>query len=136
MGRPRLGHRRVVLNETKTGRRWHDLPGEALEVIDRLANVNDWIFARDGTGERVTYWTARKTFATACQDAGLTDVRLHDLRRTVATMAAASGAGSHVIRDLLGHKTNAMADRYVRHVGNPVREARKRIGSEIAAAMK
>ena len=51
------------------------------------------------------------------------------------TRAAAAGVGSHVLRDLLGHKTTAMADRYVRAVGNPVREAREQVGAEIAAAM-
>ena len=51
----------------------------------------------------------------------MTDVRLHDLRRTVMTSAAAAGVGTYVLRDLLGHKTTTMADRYVRAVGNPVR---------------
>ena len=51
------------------------------------------------------------------------------------TRAAASGIGSHVLRDLLGHKTTAMADRYIRAVGNPVREAREQVGAEMAAMM-
>ena len=51
------------------------------------------------------------------------------------TRAAASGIGSHVLRDLLGHKTTTMADRYIRAVGNPVREAREQVGAEMAAVM-
>ena len=51
------------------------------------------------------------------------------------TRAAASGVGTHVLRDLLGHKTTAMADRYIRAVGNPVREAREKVGAEMAAMM-
>jgi len=51
------------------------------------------------------------------------------------TRAAAAGVGTHVLRDLLGHKTTTMADRYVRAVGNPVRDARHRIGAEMAAIM-
>ena len=51
------------------------------------------------------------------------------------TSAAAAGVGSHILRDLLGHKTTAMADRYVRAVGNPVREAREQVGAAMAAMM-
>ena len=39
--------------------------------------------------------------------------------------AAASGIGTHVLRVLPGHKTTAMADRYIRAIGDPVREARE-----------
>ena len=46
-----------------------------------------------------------------------------------------AGVGVHVLRDLLGHRTTAMADRYIRAVGNPVREARESVGGEIAAIM-
>ena len=66
----------------------------------------------------------------------LQDVRLHDLRRTVMTQAAAVGIGTHVLRDLLGHKTTIMADRYIRAVGNPVRDAREQVGAAMAAMME
>ena len=41
-----------------------------------------------------------------------------------------------MLRDLLGHKTTAMADRYVRAVGNPVRDAREHVGEAMAAMMQ
>ena len=71
----------------------------------------------------------------AAAAAGLSDVRLHDLRRTVMTAAAAAGVGTHILRDLLGHKTTAMADRYVRSVGSPVAEARAHVAATMAAMM-
>ena len=52
------------------------------------------------------------------------------------TQAAAAGVGAHILRDLLGHKTTAMADRYVRAVGSPVREARAEVADKIAAMME
>ena len=52
------------------------------------------------------------------------------------TRAATTGVGTHVLRDLLGHKTTAMADRYIRAVGNPVRDAREQIGAAMAAMMQ
>ena len=51
--------------------------------------------------------TVQKHFVEIATAAGIEDARLHDLRRTVMTRAAASGVGTHVLRDLLGHKTTA-----------------------------
>ncbi len=126
---------RLVLPTTKTGRGVHDLPAPALEVMSALPRINPWVFTV-GRDAPVTYRHARTVFADAAKAAGLSDVRLHDLRRTVMTRAAASGIGVYVLRDLLGHKTTAMADRYIRALSDPVREARQRVGDEVAAMME
>ena len=126
---------RLTLPETKTGRRVHDLPAPALAVLGELPRFSTWAFTSTGTAA-ITYRTVRKHFVEIATAAGIEDARLHDLRRTVMTRAAASGVGTHVLRDLLGHKTTAMADRYIRAVGNPVREAREQVGAEIAAMME
>ena len=127
---------RVTLPETKTGRRVHHFPDVALDIVQGMPRINraDHVFSVDARGP-LTYRTARTHFAEAAKRAGLADVRLHDLRRTVMTNAAAAGVGPHVLRDLLGHKTTAMADRYVRAVGSPVADARKAIGAAMAEAM-
>ena len=125
---------RLLLPETKTGRRYHDLPSAALAILSELPRINAWAFTtgRDAT---VMYRTVRLHFARVARGAGLDDVRLHDLRRTVMTTAAAAGVGTHVLRDLLGHRTTAMADRYIRAVGNPVHDAREQVGAAMAAMM-
>ena len=125
---------RLTMPQTKTGRRTHDLPTPALEILAALPRINEWAFTI-GRDAPVTYRYCGETFRKAARLAGLDDVRLHDLRRSVMTRAAAAGIGVHVPRDLLGHRTTAMADRYVRHVGNPVREAREAIGAQMAAMM-
>ena len=128
--------RRVVLPQTKTGRRSHHLPAAALAIVRAVPRLNkgNHVFAVDARGA-LTYRTVRHHFGEAAKLAGLSDVRLHDLRRTVMTNAAAAGVGTHVLRDLLGHKTTAMADRYVRSLGSPVADAREAIGAAMAAAM-
>ena len=125
---------RLTMPDTKTGRRVHDLPTPALELLADMPRIGEWAFtsARD---RPVTYGYVRRVFVEAVKDAGLEDVRLHDLRRTVMTNAAAAGVGTHVLRDLLGHRTTAMADRYIRAVGNPVRDAREQVGTAMAAMM-
>ena len=125
---------RLTMPATKTGRRVHDLPAAALAILTELPRVNAWVFTTGGEVP-VTYRWVRKVFLAAAEAAGLRDVRLHDLRRTVMTTAAAAGVGTHVLRDLLGHKTTVTADRYIRAVGNPVRSAREQVGAAIAAMM-
>ena len=126
---------RLILPSTKTGRRQHDLPTPAVEILTALPRINAWAFTT-GRDKPISYDSAHDVFRRVARAAGLEGVRLHDLRRTVMTNAAMAGIGTHVLRDLLGHKTTAMADRYVRSVGNPVRDAREQVGAAMAAMMK
>ena len=125
---------RLTLPETKTGRRQHDLPTEALTLLADQPRIGEWVFMT-GRGAPASYRVVHLAFSEAAKAAGLASVRPHDLRRTVMTAAASAGVGTHILRDLLGHKTTAMADRYVRSVGNPVRDARQQVGSAMAAMM-
>ena len=127
--------RRVVLPDTKTGRRWQSLSSAALEALANHPRINgvEHVFS---TGRaHVTYKTVHGAFNRAAERAGLEDVRLHDLRRTLMTAAAAEGIGTHALRDLLGHKTTTMADRYIRHQGAAVAEATERMGAYMTAVM-
>ena len=126
---------RVLLPDTKAGRRWQSLSSAALESLTALPRVQgtEHVFSTGRAG--VTYKTVHSAFRRAAAQAGLADVRLHDLRRTLMTRAAAAGIGTHVLRDLLGHKTTAMADRYVRHAGTAVADATERMGAELTAIM-
>ena len=126
--------RRLTLPETKTGRRAHDLPGPAIQVLAALPRRGAWVFTICGT-EPISYKRVRACLARACEAAGLVDVRLHDLRRTLITRAAMSGLSAHVLRDLLGHRDATMADRYIRSLNAPVRDAREAVAGEMAALM-
>ena len=125
---------RVHLPQTKTGARVHSLPAAALALVSAIPRINEWIFTY-GRSAPVTYRTVRHHFSEIVVEAGLEDVRLHDLRRTLITTAAAGGESVFVIRGLLGHTTTAMAARYVQEAGLAVREARERAGRTVAAMM-
>ena len=129
-----FGSGRVNLPRTKTGARVHELPAAALALVSALPRINEWVFTT-GRSASVTYRTVRRHFLQIVDQAGLDDVRLHDLRRTLITKAAAGGESVFVIRGLLGHTTTAMAERYVQEAGLDVREARERVGSAVAAIM-
>ena len=69
------------------------------------------------------------------QDGSLADIRLHDLRRTLATRLAGAGLNSYILRDVLGHKTLAMSNRYVRAAGAALAEAVEKGAALTAEAM-
>ncbi|MDD9997218.1 MAG: site-specific integrase [Gammaproteobacteria bacterium] len=121
----------VLLPTTKTGRRNHPLSAAALDALKRLPVQGNYVFCTDPT-KPVSYTTVRLAFLKAATAAGLTDVRLHDLRRTFMTRAAESGVSSHTLRDLLGHKTATMADRYVRRANIPVVNATNLVSGDLA----
>ena len=55
----------------------------------------------------------KKSFAAACKRAGISDFRMHDMRHTCATWLVESSDVSLIeVRDLLGHSTIKMTERY------------------------
>ncbi|MDE0003903.1 MAG: tyrosine-type recombinase/integrase [Rhodospirillaceae bacterium] len=126
--------RTVLLPTTKTGRRIHPLSTAALDILRELTNRGEHVFCI-APAQPVTYTTVRLAFLKAAKAAGLRDVRLHDLRRTFMTRAAESGVSAYTLRDLLGHKTALMADRYVRRTNLPVAQATEQVSGALAKAL-
>ena len=128
---------RVLLPDTKTGRRWQALSSAALEALANHPRIHGsaHVFTT-ASSAAITYKTTLGAFRRAAKRAGLEDVRLHDLRRTLMTRAAAEGISTHALRDLLGHRTATMADRYIRHQGAAVAEATERMGARMKAIME
>ena len=66
-------------------------------------------------------------------EAGIGDVRLHDLRHTVASQATLAGVPLTVTARLLGHSNVRMTMRYA-HVGDrEIEAAAERVGQAIAS---
>lgn len=128
---------RAVLTQSKTGRRVVPLAAPVVAIMSMQPRIhgNPFVF----TGARnaaVGYSHVRKVFKRAVAQAGIGDVRLHDLRRTVATNLAGAGLGAFAIRDVLGHSTLAMSNRYVRMAGDALTEATERAAALTEAAMR
>lgn len=70
------------------------------------------------------------------ESGNLIDVRIHDLRHSFASTAAASGMSLFMIGKLLGHKNSRTTERYAHLIGDPMREAANIIGGRIAGAME
>ena len=68
-------------------------------------------------------------------EAGLENVRLHDLRHSFASMAVSGGASLPVIGALLGHRDVATTARYSHLQPEPIRIASNNIGKSIQDAL-
>lgn len=73
----------------------------------------------------------------ALKEAGIMDFRFHDLRHTHASYLAMEGASTLVIKEALGHKTLAMAERYAHlapgHVANMVKQMTGKVLGHVKA---
>lgn len=79
------------------------------------------LFPNPETG--LPYTQVRKGFKNACQKAGVKELRFHDLRHTFATRLIESGADIITVRDLLGHFSVRVTQRYTHPGQDKKREA-------------
>jgi len=126
---------RLELEDSKIGPRTVMLNPEARDILDRRLRQTDsrWVFpsvtdpSRPQGQPRLWYVVRR--------EAGIENVRLHDLRHTVASQAAMNGVPLPVIARLLGHSDVRMTMRYA-HVGDrEIEAAAERVGLAIEAMM-
>jgi integrase len=104
----------VLLEITKSGRRREvPLNGPADAILARRGDSNksdEAVF-----GSRRWDWF-RKAWVKAVEEAKLTDFRFHDLRHTFASWAVQRRVTLPELKDLLGHSSLAMVQRYA-HLG-------------------
>jgi integrase len=65
----------------------------------------------------------RRTWKAVCKKAGLSEVRIHDLRHTFASLLASSGQSLLVVGELLGHSTPQTTKRYANLYDDSLRAA-------------
>ncbi|MEO5345831.1 MAG: site-specific integrase [Magnetococcus sp. YQC-9] len=79
-----------------------------------------WVFAHPN-GQRLL--SIRTGFETACRRAGLEDFHVHDLRHTCSAWLVTAGVPLPEVRDLLGHSTVRMTERYAHLAPENIRAA-------------
>jgi len=119
--------------DTKSGLP-HTVPlvGPALEILrarQASAGKSPWVFPGNGkTGHLVE---TKAAWARILERAGIEDLRVHDLRRTLGSWQAATGASLPVIGKTLAHKTPSTTMIYSRLNIDPVRESMERATTAI-----
>ena len=97
---------------------------EAVDVLRRRndgANGNSWVFP--GETRLGHAGPFRKQWKRFTNEAGFPDLRIHDLRRSLGSWMAGTGASTVLTMRALGHKTISAALIYQRLPAEPVRSA-------------
>lgn len=130
-----LANRTIRLRDAKTGPRTVHLGVETVSILAAVDQKSGWVTAGREAGHPLTTYAAESSWKRLRARAGLENARLHDLRHTVGTYAAVTGANAFAIRDLLGHKTLAMTGRYVERAGEIVRATADAVSIRVNAAL-
>jgi integrase len=103
-----------------------DGKGIAINILNnRKAKTNSlWVFP--GTGKSGHLAEPRKGWERILARAGIKDLRIHDLRRTLGSWMAGTGASTVMIGRQLNQKSEAATRVYARLALDPVKEARNK----------
>ena len=124
------------LSDSKTGSKLVPLGAPALELLAGLPKAEDNPYVLPGTTPGKHFVGLQKAWQRLRGQAELSDVRLHDLRHSFASVAAGMGESLVLIGSLLGHTDMATTARYAHLAIDPRRAAADRIAGRIASAME
>lgn len=130
-----LNERELRVGKTKNGHpHYVPLCEEALSLLKGLPRDSEWIFPGDVAGQHLVSF--RRQWDHVRERAGLQDVRLHDLRRTVGSWLAQSGVPMGVIGQVMNHRSTKSTEVYARFRRNDARDALAEHGKKMAHFMQ
>ncbi|MDE0044972.1 MAG: tyrosine-type recombinase/integrase, partial [bacterium] len=91
------------LEDSKTGPRMVWLSSPARVILDRQLRTSPWVFPSTRTDKSVDVESVGNFWRRLRSEAGLQDVRLHDMRHTYASIAVMTGENILTVGRLLGH---------------------------------
>ena len=128
----RDGH--VHLRDGKTGPRTVWLSSAAREVLDGLPRTSPWVFPSGRAGGPVSGSALNWAWSGVRTEAGLKDVRLHDLRHSYASLAVTGGETVLTVGRLLGHGDPETTLKYVHDSGAEAEKAAVTMGAVLSGA--
>jgi integrase len=126
----------IDLPDSKTGRRivpLNDLAQDTLAAIPRLMG-NPYVICGLLEGEHIA--DLERPWRRIRQEAGLDKVRIHDLRHTFASHAAASGVELAELMALTGHTQTRTALRYMHFAKERIRQTSNTIAASLTSQVK
>ncbi len=134
----------IFLDDSKTGKKAIHLSAPALEVFSNIPKQKNNPYVICGAKEAAHLVNLRKPWLQVRNrasdalkpDGAITDVRLHDLRHSYASVAAMGGMSLPVIGKLLGHTQSSTTQRYAHLADNPIKEANDAVGKQIKDLMR
>jgi len=117
----RDGH--LFLRDSRTGPRLVWLSNPARKLLDERPRTSSWIFPALRTSGPFTRTMLHSVWKRIRDDAGLMDVRMHDLRHSYASLAISSGETVLTVGKLLGHNKPETTLQYAHHADADVEQA-------------
>lgn len=125
----------LILPDSKTGPKTVYLGQAAMDVLSGIERLpdNEYVITGNVPGQYLT--DLERPWRRIRARAGLSDVRIHDLRHTFASGAIAIGESLPMIGKLLGHSQVQTTARYAHLAENPVKQSADRISAVLASAL-
>jgi integrase len=125
----------IPASKSKNGQAlYQPLSAEALQILQerrsRQGREEVWVFP--GPGVTGHLQDPKFGWMRICKRAGLADLRLHDLRRSLASFQVDLGASLEVVGKTLGHHSAETTRIYARLALDPVRRSVEEAGKAIA----
>jgi integrase len=110
------------------------LTGPALQILSARHNDQEagWVLPGKLPGSHLV--EPKWTWKCLLKDAGISNLRMHDLRRTLASYMAIGNQSLQIIGKALGHKSTQATQIYARLTHDPVRKAMEQAQSDILTA--
>jgi len=127
----------AYLPDSKSGAKVLTLPLPALDVLKLLEAKHrpkypnsPFVLPSDRTNGHFS--GIQKPWQRIRALAGLSDVRIHDLRHAFASTAVSEGASLYIVSAILGHRNMATTQRYAHLARGPIREVANLTAGKIA----
>jgi integrase len=125
----------ATLPDTKTGRSNRHLGDAALTLLSELPRLEDSPFVFPGGKPGTHLVEIKRVWEAVRHAAGLSGVRLHDLRHSFASVGASGGLSLPMIGALLGHREVSTTQRYAHLADDPRKAAADRVAAQVAAML-
>jgi integrase len=121
------------LSKSKSGKKDIILSQPAIEVLRNIRPIGKFVIASDSAGTATEKPRAdiKRPWSQICRHAGLSGVRLHDLRHTFASHGVNEGLGIAIVSRLLGHKNISTTMRYAHLENEPLKLGANKIGESV-----
>ena len=90
-------------------------------VLSGIEKKDDCLYVFNDKGRKLTDF--KRSFHTACKNAGFKDMHIHDLRHVFASKMVMGGTSLFITGSLLGHRTTEMTKRYSHLVPETLKKA-------------
>jgi len=117
-----LNNNVIAIKGTKTKYdRYIPIHSQLKALLGGIEKEQDCLYVFNRNGAKIGDF--KRSFHTACKNAGLKDLHIHDLRHVFASKMVMNGTSLYITGELLGHRTTQMTKRYSHLVPETLRKA-------------